>query len=58
MNVEFVEADRLMELYYSDSEARVTLDLADQPISLQDNDYVALVKLGTYYKFITDEKGC
>lgn len=57
VNVEFVEADRLMELYYSDSEARVTLDLADQPISLQDNDYVALVKLGTYYKFITDEKG-
>lgn len=44
-----------MEMYNTDSEIRIELGLADQPISLSNKDYVALVNLGTYYRFITDD---
>lgn len=57
VDVSFVDADLLMQLYYKDSEVRINLDLADQPISLSQKDYVALVNLGTYFRFITDESG-
>lgn len=57
VEVKFVGADRLMELYNSDSEISIDLELADQPISLGNKNHVALVKLGTYFKFITDEQG-
>lgn len=57
VEVEFVGADRLMELYNSDSEISIDLELADQPISLGNKNHVALVRLGTYFKFITDEQG-
>lgn len=58
-NVEtfFVGANDLMRLYNQESEIRINLDLADQPISLSNKDYVALVNIGTYFKFITDESG-
>ena len=55
IEVAFVGADSLMEMYNTDSEIRIELELADQPISLSNKDYVALVNLGTYYQFITDE---
>src|SRR5574344_125016 len=55
VNVRFVTADELMDIYNTDSEIRVNLELADQPISLSENEYISLVKLGTYYKFITDD---
>lgn len=55
VNVRFVTADELMDMYNTDSEIRVNLELADQPISLSENEYISLVKLGTYYKFITDD---
>lgn len=51
----FVTADELMDKYNTDSEIRVNLDLADQPISLSENEYISLVKLGTYFNFITDD---
>lgn len=57
VEVNFVGADQLMELYNSDSEVNINLELADQPISLGNKNYVALVKIGTYFKFITDEQG-
>ena len=57
VGVSFVNADALMQLYYKDSEIRIALDLADQPISLSQKDYVALVNLGIYFKFITNESG-
>lgn len=54
----FIGADELMALYYKDSDISINLSLADNPISLgQNNEYVALVNLGTYYQFITDESG-
>ena len=54
----FIGADELMTLYYKDSDICINLPLADNPITLgQSNEYVALVNLGKYYKFITDEDG-
>ena len=55
VDVTFIGADSLMEMYNTDSEIRIELSLADQPISLSNKDYVALVNLGTYYRFITDD---
>lgn len=58
VDVTFVGADKLMELYNTDCETTVNLKLSDQPISLGTNvEYVALINLSTYYKFITDETG-
>ena len=55
VKVDFVTADQLMDMYYTDSEVRVDLELADQPISLSENEYIGLVRLGTYFEFITDD---
>lgn len=58
VDVKFVGADLLMENLNSPSQKRFNLSLADAPISLGNKkDYVALVNLATYYRFITDEKG-
>ena len=54
--ISFVGADKLMEMYNRESEIRIELGLSDQPISLSKKDYIALVNLGTYYRFITDGK--
>lgn len=54
----FVGADDLMKLYYTDSDVNINLLLSDNPITLGSKvEYVALVNLSTYYKFITDETG-
>lgn len=56
VEVKFVGADDLMDLYNTDTESRVNITLSDQPIALGEKlDYIALVNLKTYYKFITDE---
>lgn len=55
VNVNFITADKLIDMYNADSETRVNLELADQPISLSENEYISLVKLGTYFRFITDD---
>lgn len=52
--VDFVGADKLMQLYSREMNTTLNLDLADQPISLSKDEYVCLVNLGTYYKFITN----
>ena len=58
VSVTFVGANELMDLYYTDTETVLNLELADQPIALGRNvDYVALINLATYYKFITDKDG-
>lgn len=58
VEVSFVGADELMELYYRDSDVNINLSLADTPITLGSNvEYVALVNLSTYYNFITDNTG-
>lgn len=56
--VVFIGADRLMDLYYTDSDVNINLVLSDNPITLGSKvEYVALVNLATYYKFITDDTG-
>jgi len=58
VDVSFVGADTLMELYYKDSDTNINLTLSDNPISLGTNiEYVALVNLSVYYKFITNDSG-
>ncbi len=58
VEVNFIGADELMDLYNTDSEVTINLELADQPIALGKKvDYVALINLATYYKFITDDSG-
>lgn len=58
IDVIFVDADKLMELYNADSEEAINLRLADRPIALGNHkDYVALVNIATYFKFITDGDG-
>ncbi|MCZ7407488.1 AIPR family protein [Parvimonas micra] len=55
VQVLFITADQLMDMYNADSETSVILEFADQPISLSENEYISLVKLGTYFRFITDD---
>lgn len=57
VSVDFIGADRLFELYNSVVENRVNLKFADLPISPNQKNYVALVSLKTYYKFIVDDAG-
>lgn len=58
IEVIFIDANKLMELYNTDSEITINLQLADQPITLgKNNDCVALVNIATYYQFITNESG-
>lgn len=57
VSVEFWDADKLMETYNRTPNTSVNLTFADQPISLGVSDMVALVNLGTYYNFITDDSG-
>lgn len=56
VEVSFIGANRLMELYNTDTEICVNLEFAENPIARGKNtEYVSLINLGTYYKFITDE---
>ena len=57
VSVFFWDADFLMDTYNRSPNTSVNISFADQPISLGATDMVALVNLGTYYKFITDDSG-
>ena len=57
VSVFFWDADLLMDTYNRSPNTSVNISFADQPISLGATDMVALVNLGTYYKFITDDSG-
>ncbi|MBQ6993232.1 MAG: AIPR family protein [Lachnospiraceae bacterium] len=54
--VDFVGADKLMELYNTDTEVCVNLEFVENPIARGKNsEFISLINLGTYYKFITDD---
>ncbi|MEY8232992.1 AIPR family protein [Oscillospiraceae bacterium 50-16] len=56
--VKFIDASALMELFNTQVSQDFTLPLEEIPISIGDyKNYVALVKLSNYYRFITDDKG-
>lgn len=58
ISVNFVTADDLMRLYNSEPEVHITITLADQAITLgKQNEYVTLINIANYYKFITDSSG-
>lgn len=58
VNVEFVDASQLMELINAQPSQHYNLVLAENPIAIGiKKDYVALVNLANYYRFITDEHG-
>lgn len=58
VSVKFVTADELMLLYNSDPDVNITITLADQAITLgKKNEYVTLINIANYYKFITDSSG-
>lgn len=51
----FVDSNKLMELYNSEPDMNICVDLADQAITLGNaNEYVSLINISEYYKFITD----
>ena len=56
VDVQFIGAKKLMELYHKSIEETLELKLVKSPISLGKNDYLTLVNLGTYFDFITDEE--
>ena len=57
VSVSFWDAELLMDTYNRSPNTSVNISFADQPISLGATDMVALVNLGTYYRFITDDSG-
>ena len=57
VSVFFWDADLLMDTYNRSPNTSVNISFVDQPISLGAKDMIALVNLGTYYKFITDDSG-
>lgn len=58
VEVGFVDADKLIELYNREADEEVTINIADQPITLgQANEFVTLVNLVEYFRFIADSEG-
>lgn len=58
VDVKFVNSDALMDRINSISETRFVLPLSDTPINIEEKkDYVTLVNLAKYYRFIVDEYG-
>jgi hypothetical protein len=58
VSVEFIGADKLMDLMSSSYENNISLKLVEHPItSGSKKDYISLVNLGEYFNFITNEDG-
>ena len=57
VEVTFVDSDTLFEMYNAVIENRVNLKFADIPISPNQKNYVALVDLKSYFKFIVNDEG-
>lgn len=58
VDVKFVNSDNLMDRINSISETRFVLPLSDTPINIgEKKDYVTLVNIAKYYRFIVDEYG-
>lgn len=56
-DVKYFGAAELMNLYNSDTELILTLNLQESPISLGSDNYVALINLPQFYKLIIDNDG-
>ena len=56
-DVRYFGATELMNLYHSDTELTLTLNLQESPISLGSDNYVALINLPQFYNLIIDNDG-
>lgn len=57
ISVDFINASKLMQFINTQATQQFNVPLADNPISIGENkDYVALVNLRDYYRFIADEQ--
>lgn len=58
VTVEFWDANKLLIAAQSQAERQLSLTLSETPVNIGiHRDYVALVNLGKYFKFISDENG-
>lgn len=57
INVDFIDSDKLFDMYNAVVENRVNLKFADIPISPNQKNYIALVDLKSYFNFIVNENG-
>lgn len=58
VTVEFWDANKLLLAAQTQAERQISLTLSETPVNIGTHrDYVALVNLGKYYTFITDENG-
>ena len=57
VEVTFVDSDALFDMYNAVIENRVNLKFADIPISPNQKNYIALVDLKSYFKFIVNDEG-
>lgn len=56
--VEFWDANKLLVAAQSQAERQLSLSLSETPVNIGTHrDYIALVNLGKYFKFISDENG-
>ena len=57
VEVEFIDASKLMQFINTQATQQFSVPLSDNPISIGANkDYIALVNLKDYYKFIADDQ--
>jgi hypothetical protein len=58
VSVDFICADKLMDLISTSPDRKFSLKLTEPPITVgARKDYVSLVNIGEYFGFITNEKG-
>lgn len=58
VTVEFWDANKILLAAQTQAERQISLTLSETPVNIGTHrDYVALVNLGKYYTFITDENG-
>lgn len=58
VSVDFWGADKILAAAQAQPEQKIQISLTEPPINIGNHhDYVTLVNLGKYYRFITDENG-
>ncbi|MCB0755408.1 MAG: AIPR family protein [Flavobacteriales bacterium] len=57
VNLEFITAQKLIELARKEQIQSKDVLLADNPISTQDGGYIAIAPIRNYFEFITDDEG-
>lgn len=56
VNVSFTSADELLRMYNSECDTTAQIDFVELPICLSEDDFIGLIKLDSYFNFITNEK--